>query len=441
MKKCFVSVLLCFLSASLIEATDLEVGEVQILRVGGDIGAPRAALGEGICLVVWREGWSGMGGDAEILGLRLRATTLKALDPQPVQIGSSSGPQDRPTAAFSNGRFLVAWEDFGNGKDGDIKAAFVDARTGLVTHSNLRIAAGQANQARPHVCPAQNGFLVAWQQGNDRGTYQVRGRKVLSSGELPAPARVYAAEGARPQVASNGNHILVSWTTGTSRGEVSASLLAATSGEVEKLLGVINSSCAEGLAVSPVGKRSFWTVAARESFPNPWGWPGPGAVTFSRVLEDGSSPEGNLDYGRRLTKLSERTVPNVVDAATWGSSGIWNAGVPGGFPGTKDGLWPHGMPSIADDGQGNVFFAWVKGLVGKDRLSLSNFDIWVTGIDTKTLQTQFKAVRAAGEKEIDELLPFFVSVDEGRLLLVYVKVGREIQRQLAIRELVPNKGG
>jgi hypothetical protein len=99
------------------------------------------------------------------------------------------------------------------------------------------------------------------------------------------------------------------------------------------------------------------------------------------------------------------------------------------------------MPSIADDGQGNVFFAWVKGLVGKDRLSLSNFDIWVTGINSETLQRQFKAVRVAGEKDTDELLPFLVPVEEGRLLLVHVRVGRNIQRQLVIRELVANQGG
>ena len=441
MKKCFVPTLLCFVMTGLLAAADLEVREERILRAKEDIGAPRAALGKGICLIVWREGWPGMGGSTQILGLRLRAATLQLLDAQPIQIDSSSAPRDRPSVAFADGKFLVVWENFGNGKDGDIEAALLDPESGLLTHSSLRIAAGKANQARPQACPAQKGFFIVWQEVNDRGTYQIRGRKILSSGELEAPARIYAAEGAYPQVESNGNQILVSWASGTSRGSVSASLLAATSGAVEKSLGVINSCCAEGLAVSAVGREGFWTVAARESFPNPWGWPGPGAVTFSRVLQDGSSPEGNLDYGRRLTKLSEGTVPNVVDAATWGSSGIWNAGVPGGFPGTKDGLWPHGMPSIADDGQGNVFFAWVKGVVGKDRLSLSNFDIWVTGINSETLQRQFKAVRVAGEKEIDELLPRLVTTDKGKLLLFYVKVGREVQRQLAIRELVVNQGG
>jgi hypothetical protein len=99
------------------------------------------------------------------------------------------------------------------------------------------------------------------------------------------------------------------------------------------------------------------------------------------------------------------------------------------------------MPSIADDGRGNAFFAWVKGLVGKDRLSLSNFDIWVTGISSETLQPLFKAVRVAGEEDTDELLPFLVPGEERRLLLFYVKVGREIQRQLVIRELVANQGG
>jgi hypothetical protein len=83
MKKCFVSVLLCFLSVGLFEAADLEVGEVQILRVGEDIGAPRAALGEGICLVVWREGWPGMGGGAEILGLACEPPRFRYSTPSP----------------------------------------------------------------------------------------------------------------------------------------------------------------------------------------------------------------------------------------------------------------------------------------------------------------------------------------------------------------------
>jgi hypothetical protein len=234
MKKCFVSVLLCFVMTGLLGAADLEVGKERILRAEEDIGAPRAALGKDICLIVWREGWPGMGGSTQILGLRLRAATLQALDAQPIQISSSLVPRDRPSVVFADGKFLVVWENFGNGKDGDIEAAFLDPESGLLTHSSLRIAAGQANQARPHACPAQNGFFIVWQEGNERGTYQIRGRKVSPSGELSTPTRVYAAEGACPQVAFNGNRILVSWTTGTGRGEVTASLLTAASGEVEK---------------------------------------------------------------------------------------------------------------------------------------------------------------------------------------------------------------
>jgi len=440
MKSPFTIVLLYLLPIGFLNAADLEVGGERILRTSGSLGAPQAACGSGICLLVWREGWPGMEGSAEILGLRFRSDTLQRIDLQPIKIASSPGAKDRPSVAYGDGTFLVVWEDFGNGRDGDIRAALLSPQGGFVTKSDLRIATGRNNQARPHVSASSNGFFVVWQEGDDKGTYQIRGRKALPSGELADWSRVYATEGACPRVASNGSAVLVAWTTGTSRGVVSSSLITSASGEVEKALGVINSCCPEDLGISPVGEGDFWIVSARESFPNPWGWPGPGAVTFSRVLRDGSTPEADLDYGRRLTKLSERIVANVVDAASWGTSGVWNAGVPGGFPGTKDGLWPHGMPSIAHDGEGNVIVAWVKGLVGEDRLSLSNFDIWVAGFDSRTLQNQFKDEKVAGEKEVDELLPFLVSGNQGELLLLYLKVGGEIQRQLAVRKLILNRG-
>jgi len=377
-----------------------------------------------------------MGGDAEILGLRIQASNLQPVDSGPIRIASGSGAMDRPAVAYREGAFLVVWEDFRNGRDADIYGALVNPQTGAVSVTDLKIADGPANQARPDVSASASGFFGVWQESSERGIYEIRGRGISASGRVADPGRVYATEGANPRVAFSGQKLLLSWTSGTNRGGVSASLLTATGDEVDQSLGVINSCCPEGLRITPVGEADFWVVSAREAFPNPWGWPGPGAVTFSRVLGDGTCPESKLDYGGRLTKLSERAVPNVVDAATWGDSGVWNAGVPGGFPGTKDGLWPHGMPSIVCNGQGTVLFAWVKGLVGKDRLSLSELDIWVAAFDAADPARTTKDLRLDGGKGTDHVFPLLCADPAGGLALFYLKLVQDEQRQIAARRLI-----
>ena len=141
--------------------------------------------------------------------------------------------------------------------------------------------------------------------------------------------------------------------------------LSAPTGEVVKALGVINGPCSEAPAIAHDDAGNFMTVSAREGYPNPWGWPGPGAVLCSRVMADGSTPEANLKYGPKLSFICLRSVPNVVDGATWGkTSKSWDSGAVGGFPGTADGLWPNGWPTVAYDGRSAYLFAWVKGTNG-----------------------------------------------------------------------------
>jgi hypothetical protein len=177
------------------------------------------------------------------------------------------------------------------------------------------------------------------------------------------------------------------------------------------------------------------TVAARESYPNPWGWPGPGAVTCSRVNKDGSTPESGLKYGYRLNNICGRKVSNVVDTATWGRSDKWHAGSPGGFKGTRDGLWPNGWPGVVYDGKGTYLFVWVKGKIAPDRLNLQNFDVWLRGMDAQSLAVNIQDRKVAADAGADETRPALVPGPAGRALLLYEKLKPGEKRRIAARTI------
>jgi hypothetical protein len=206
-------------------------------------------------------------------------------------------------------------------------------------------------------------------------------------------------------------------------------------GAVLGVKGAINPRCADGTAVAHDGQGNFMTVSARESFPNPWGWPGPGCVLFSRVLTDGSAPESKYDLGYRLNNACARTVPHVVDTATWGNAKTWNAGAPGGFKGTADGLWPNGHPGAAADGKGGWLFVWVKGAITPDRLNLSNFDIWLRGIDGEKLTVTVADQKIAADEDVHETRPRLTNGPAGEALLVYERSKANDKRTIAARKI------
>lgn len=413
-------------------AQDLSVGPPRAVIENAPVSASRAAYGGGVYLTVWQQGWGGLPAGADIRGVRLREGSLAPLDAAPLRICVRDEAQEKPALAYANGAFLVAWQDFGNGRDYDIRAVLVDARTGARRGAEIPVAVRPGNQARPAVAAAGSGFLVVWQEPGVAPTYCVRGVRVSSAGAiLDAAPHTYAEAGLSPAACGSGAKALVTWAAAVNPPSTSGALVDAASGKVEVRLGILNSCCPDATAIAADGAGNFMTASAREPYPNPWGWPGPGAVLCSRVLADGATPEARLNYGPRLSNICARTVPNVVDGASWGkTSKSWDAGEPGGFPGTADGLWPNGFPSLAYAGRGQFLFAWVKGAIQLDRLNLDDYSVWIRGLDGGTLTPRESERRAAP----GETHPSLVAGPAGEILLLSEQAGgtrRILSRRIA----------
>ncbi|HUT32055.1 MAG TPA: hypothetical protein VNE39_01130 [Planctomycetota bacterium] len=437
---------IAFLGGVLAAAQGLEavVGNEVSLVEGDLLVRPRGAFAGGVYLVAWQDGWPGLNATADIAAVRLEPATLKPLDPAPIKVCAAPEAQSRPAIAAGKDAFLVVWQDFRNGKDHDVRGAIVEARTGKVAAPDFGIAVRPHNQARPEAAWTGEHFLVVWQELRGRDTYAVMGVRVSSEGKvLDAEPVVYAESGAAPAVCVSGDKALVAWADGQAS---AGALVDAQSGKLLKAVGAkgkVNTRCPNDIAIAHDGAGGFMVVSARESFPNPWGWPGPGAVLCSRVNADGSAPEETTNYGYYLNNVCARKVPNVVDTATWGTSDRWQAGAPGGFKGTADGLWPHGKPGVAWSGEGSFLFVWVKGKIQPDRLNLAGYEVWLRGMDAKTLAVTLTDRRVAGGAGADANAPCLVAGPSGECLLVHerVKAGEKMRVAAARLNILKAKPG
>jgi hypothetical protein len=399
---------------------DWKVGAPLELAAGNQVAQPHAAIGDGIYLVVWRNGYAGRGGAAQILAQRFDARTLQPLDKAPLEICAAEEVQEAPRAAYSDGRFLIVWQDFRDGKQYDIRGAVLDAKSGAVLRRDMPIAAGPDNDIHADVSATPSGFVVVWQQWRGKTGYGVSAQTLSKQGVLQATAALPLAEfGARPAVCSHGEKTLVVWVTGNHRGRLEGALLADDRSSTP--LGVLCTACDQlpSVATSAVGVSI--AVGSRTPNPDPWGWGGPGAVVCARVSHADQPLDQRHDYGYRMTHLSERKVPNVIDAASWGKTprGKWDAGAVGGFPGTHDGQWPRGMAAVASVGHGEFVFAWVKGQLGDDRLTVSQSDIWIRALDGESLAETSPPRAAAASVDADELRPCLTACSATELLLLY----------------------
>jgi hypothetical protein len=390
-------------------------------------------------LVVWQDGWIGEGATADIFAARLKANGLTVLDKSPIAVCKEAEAQFAPSVAAAGDVCLVVWQDFRNGKDQDVRGILVDAKSGKAVGTEIEIAVRPRNQVKPAVSAQGDTFLVVWQEAIGTRNYGIRGVRVSKDGKvLDGEPHAYADNASNPAVSASEGKFLVAWAGQARRVCTMAALVDEKTGKAEKTLGGKNgilAPCSNAIAIAHDGGGSFMTVAAREGYPNPWGWPGPGAVLCSRVNNDGSTPESELDYAYRLNNVCGRKVPNVVDTATWGKADKWHAGAPGGFKGTRDGLWPNGWPGVVYDGKGTYLFVWVKGKIAPDRLNLLNFDIWLRGMDAKTLAVTVPDRKIAADPDAGETRPSLVQGKAGQALLIYERLKAGEKRRIAARDV------
>ena len=127
----------------------------------------------------------------------------------------------------------------------------------------------------------------------------------------------------------------------------------------------------------------------------------------------------------------------MVDAAAWKGApgGAWIAGVPGGFPGTTDGLWPAGWPAVAYAGNNLYLFAWVKAHIASDRLSLADADIWLRGMDGRSLEVRLPDRALTSEVGVDETHPVLVAGSGGAFLFAYERIPPDGPQQIVVRRI------
>ena len=142
------------------------------------------APGPGEYLAVWSDGY--YGAEPDIMAQRLR--TDRQLTGGLLLVCASRKGQERPQAAYdpANNRYLVVWQDFRSAQDYDVYGRLV-AASGAPVGSEVVIATAGLLNADPAVAynPAQNIYLVLWQEIHAPGSgYDIYGQRVSSAGQL-----------------------------------------------------------------------------------------------------------------------------------------------------------------------------------------------------------------------------------------------------------------
>jgi hypothetical protein len=398
-------------------APRLSLGDPIVLPRGKPLHQrhPAVAFGSGVYLIVWQEGFNGLGHDSHIVGLRLAADG-KPLDKSPFLICTAPGVQDAPAAAYCGGRFLVAWADYRAGNAPDVYARFVSADPADKTETaELLVAGGRGGQTHPSV--AWNGrdqALVVWQDyrsGDDYGIFAARldvrteknldpqGFEVLGRGERPSVIRV----GARYLVTQKYYAALVG-----DDGKVSETQRLHSPGNL----------CPPAVAVAWDRAHLFLNFVP---WPDPWGWGGNGGVIGVRVGPEGRSAEPPVpgSFKRHLALAADGKLPNGIDAARWRNHHGWPMGMPGGFKNTHEGTWPSGSPAAAFNGT-SLTVVWPRARV-MDRRRLANRDLYLRRTyDGWAFVDKYKIRIAAGRTE--EANPVLCAGKPGDLLLAYERV-------------------
>lgn len=378
-------------------ADDIKSGEEFSLLAEGpgkDIQAtPAVAFGNGMYLVVWREGWHGKGGAARVYAARVSADG-KLLDPKGIEVApAKSGVQERPKVAFAGDTFLVVWQDLRNGKDYDVLGARIDAAGKVLDREPMAVAPGPRNQVLPDVGSDGNGFLVVWQglQGEET-SYRGFAVPVSVEGKIGQPVETGVSP--QPQVAWNGSHYLV---VGGGAGVQAVRLNSAGVPQGKPAL-VIRGSKAAAFCITGLPGKG-WLVVNHRSPPDPWGWGGPGAIRTALINADGK-PE-NEDAVKEPSGVKDR-LPGWLDM---------------GLAKSKEATWPWGPSAAAFDGKQAVVVWQRHHLTGEKLTNFENSDLIAARVaEYKSLDPSGVPVAAAA---VDEKNPALASSGDGRLLLIY----------------------
>lgn len=379
---------------------------------------PAVAYGKGVYFIVWQEGYNGLGGASDILGLRLDQAG-RAIDQAPIPICTNAAIQESPAVAYCDGQFLVAWSDFRNGTDYDLYATLVTAAGDVKTPDGFLLSGGKGAQAEPAV--ASNGkdqFLVAWQDFRSREYMSIFAARVAArSGEvMDKDGFIAMPRGEKPVVVHTGGTYVV--------GQKWYAALVGENGAIKKESWQLWNSKTVLLPAATTAWGKALVFFNTEPWQDPWGWGGNGAIIGVSVTPDGQSPEAGRIRGQgNLSALeADGKVINCLDAARWRNHTGWPMGMPGGFKGTHEGTWPNGPVAAAYNGRSAVV-VWSRAHV-MDRRRLVNRDLYLRRVLDGWAYTDATKVRIVAGPT-DESTPVLAAGPPGDLLLAYETVLEE----------------
>jgi len=143
---------------------EVDVDAVVTGSTGQSSTSPAIAFDGTNYLVVWAD--QRLSRDEDIFATRVSQSGA-ILDPLGIAISTAAGRQIRPTVAFANGTYVVAWEDYKvhNGAEADIAAARVS--TGGAVTALGAVAPSGANEITPKLAGNGTGALLVWDSAGD----------------------------------------------------------------------------------------------------------------------------------------------------------------------------------------------------------------------------------------------------------------------------------
>lgn len=169
-------------------------------------------------VVVWQHGPNQFIGE-DIYGARV-ATNGFVLEPVGFPVCVNTNAQRNPVVAASNGRFIVAWEDYRNAATNgtDIYATLgIDGGSGAqVSDTNgIPVSIARNDQVTPAIAASENGFFVVWADIRNSGKYDIYGCRLTVVGEaldsLGIPICSFVESQGTPAVAGHADEYFIVW--------------------------------------------------------------------------------------------------------------------------------------------------------------------------------------------------------------------------------------
>jgi len=164
------------------------IPEVAISDLGSIITSPALATdGQQVWLA-----WSGnRDGPLAIYGTRLDRDQ-GSLDGKGVALAATGGDQTKPAIAYTEGTWLVAWQDSSGAAGARVLGIRFNADGDRLDAAALVLHEAERQAAAPRLLSVPGGFLLAWEEGTNRG--DVRAALVSLAGTVGQPFDISASE-------------------------------------------------------------------------------------------------------------------------------------------------------------------------------------------------------------------------------------------------------